>query len=340
MFPIDVGSKYLCRALQVLLSGVLLIFCLESFGEEAIDLDAESSVPVTQTADSYDAMEGSRNYLSGKITNFASAIDRFFGGDRHYQESNPSVVQMDLSRAEGYGGDARFALAVNTNLKLPVTEGRLRFLVETDPERNVLAGQKPVQGNAALNNKVVTPKSVALALRLVTSEEGVWHFSTDGGLKFPIPAEPFVRTRGSYSVPIDEWRLKIAESVYWFNFQGVGAATQLDMERIINALFLFRASSNATWSKNNQNYDLRQELSLYHTLDDRTALLYQASVFASTNPVFQISDYVLLVDYRYRMHQKWLYFDVTPQLHFPSSIDYKPTYAISVRLELLFDDSR
>jgi hypothetical protein len=285
-------------------------------------------------------MEGSRNYLSGKITNFASLIDRFFGGDRHYQESNPSVVQLDLSRTDGYGGDRRFALAINTNLKLPVTEGRLRLLVETDPERNVLGGQKPVQGNTALNNKVVTPKSVALALRLVTAEEGVWHFSTDGGLKFPIPIEPFVRTRGSYSVPIDEWRLKIAESVYWFNYQGVGSATQLDMERIINPLFLFRASSNVTWSKNNQNYDLRQELSIYHTLDDRTALLYQASAFAATNPAFQISDYVLLVDYRYRMHQKWLYFDVTPQLHFPSLIDYKPAYAISVRLELLFDDSR
>jgi len=223
---------------------------------------------------------------------------------------------------------------------LPVTEGRFRLLVETDPEKNIADEATPEQGNAALQNKVVVPKSVAVAVRLVAAEESVWHFSTDAGIKFPLPPKPFVRARGSYSAPLGNWRLKAAESVYWFNTLGVGETTQLDLERIVNTQLLFRASSNATWLKDKDNFDLRQDFSFYHTLSDRSALLYQASAIGVSNPQLQVTDYVVLLFYRYRMHKEWLFFEISPQLHFPREEGYKSSPALSMRLEILFDESR
>ena len=233
-------------------------------------------------------------------------------------------------------------------MKLPVTEGRLRLLLETDPEKNITAGPTPVptpattpaQGNTVLTDKVVVPKSVALAVRLVSAEENVWHFSSDAGLKLPIPIKPFVRTRGSFSAPMGQWRLKAAESVYWFNTLGVGETSQLDLERIFSSRLLFRASSNATWLNDKRNFDLRQDLSVYHTLNDRAAFLYQVSAIGVSNPQFQVTEYVALLFYRHRLHQKWLYFELTPQLHFTRERSYKASPALTMRLEMLFDDSR
>ncbi len=283
-------------------------------------------------------MEHARDYLSAKITRFANRMDRFFGGDSHYQESNQSVVQISLAKVAGYGGDRKFDLAARVNLKLPSTEGKLRLLLETDPEKDISAN--PAQGRAVLSNEVVVPGSAALAVRYATAEENVWHFSTDAGLKFPIPIKPFVRTRGRYSASLGKWQLKAAESVYWFNTLGVGATTQLDLDHIINDSLLFRSSSNGTWLNDNDNTDLRQDLSIYHTLNDRTALLYQVSAIGVTNPKFEMTDYVALLFCRYRLHQKWLFFEVSPQLHFPRERSFKTSAALSMRLEVLFDESR
>ncbi len=298
------------------------------------------TAPQTSKSDRFDSMEGSRDYLSGKITNFASYVDRFFGGDRHYQESNQTVVQLDLSKLNGHGSDHQFDFAARVNLRLPVTEGRLHLLLETDPERNIITEPTSATGNSAVPGQVAVPKSVALAARYATPEENAWHLNTDFGIKFPIPPKPFVRSRGNYSTPLGDWRLKAEESVYWFNTLGAGETTQLDFERIISPPLLFRATSIAIWLNDKQNFDMRQDLSVFHTINDRTALLYQASAIGVSTPQHQMTDFVVQALYRYRMHQEWLFFEVSPQLHFPRDRQYHYSPALNLRLEVLFDDSR
>jgi len=106
--------------------------------------------------------------MSGKITSFASYIDRFFGGDRHFQESNGTVMQLDLSKLNGYGSDHKVDLAARVNLRLPVTEGRLHLLIETDPEKNINA--TPTPGSTVIKNKVVVPSSVAVGYAICDSK--------------------------------------------------------------------------------------------------------------------------------------------------------------------------
>ena len=329
-----------------LLSGIFLLAPLQLLGaEQAAPVTpppvphTEQTIPQTPIPSKFDVMEAPRNYVSDKIANFASSIDRFFGGDRHYQESNQSVVRLYLTRTTGYGGNDKFDFSARANLRLPITEGRLRLLVETDPENNITA--EPTPGSTVPNNQNVAPKNVALAVRYATAEESVWHFSTDWGVKFPLPPNPFVRSRGSYSVPLrNEWRLKATETIFWFNTLGVGETTQLDLERIISTPLLFRASSTATWLKDKKNFDLRQDFTFFHTVNDRTAVRYQASAIGVSNPAYTVTDYVMLIHYRYRLHREWLFFELTPQLHFPKIENYQFSPAFSMRLEVLFNQSR
>jgi len=295
--------------------------------------------PSEPSSDGLDFVDAPRAYMTEKIISFASYMDRFFGGNRHFQESNQSVFQLDLTRVAGYGDNHKFELSGKMNLRLPGTEGRLRLWLETDPEKDMY--DDPTRDTHTQQNKATTTRGAALAARYSTEEEKGWRFSSDAGVKLPIShLNPFVRLKGEYSTPMGDWRMKASESVYWFSALGVGETTQLDFEKVLSSSMLFRSSSNATWLKNSLNFDLVQSFSVYHTLNDRSVLIYQTSAAWITNPSFQATDYVALVFFRHRLHQKWLFVELSPQLHFPRDKDYKASPALSMRLEALFDESK
>lgn len=299
----------------------------------------ELLTPPTEQADGFESLDAPRNYMTEKIVSFANYMDRFFGGNRHYQESNQSVLRLDLTRIWGYGDNHKFDPSAKINLRLPGTEGRLRLWLETDPEGEIY--DDPTRDTHTLQNKPAEARGTGLSARYTTAEEEAWRFSADAGIKLPIThLDPFARMKGGYSTPVGDWRLRASESVYWFNTLGVGETTQLDLEKVFSSSLLFRSSSNATWLKDKLNFDLVHSFSFYHTVNNRSALIYQTSASWITNPAFQATDYVALVFYRYRIHQKWLFLELSPQLHFPNDKDYKASPAFNMRIEALFDESK
>ena len=136
-----------------------------------------------------------------------------------------------------------------------------------------------------------------------------------------------------------DWEMRFTETPFWFNNLGLGNGTQLDFDRQLSEPLLMRVSSYATWLHDKQNLDLRQDLSLYQKLSERSALLYQASAIGASQPQFHSSDYVLMMQWRYRLHQEWMYFEVSPQMHYPQGLAYHPSPMLSLRLEMLFDKS-
>lgn len=292
--------------------------------------------PTETQDDELDVLDAPRDYLSQKFVGMVTGIDRFFGDERDFQETNQSVLQLDLTKVAGYGGDKNVLLSGRAKVELPSTEKRLHLLIESDPDKNVSGTPPPVKTTAIKD--VNAPTSYAAALRFEKAHQELWHFSTDAGIKFQgLNSNPFARARASYAVPFEHWRMKFAETAFWFNNLGAGASSQLDWERAQSETVLFRAGSNATWLHDKQNLDMRQDISVYHTLDERRALLYQASAIGASQPQFHTADYVLLLQYRYRLHQKWMYLDVSPQMHYPQARAYHPSPAFSVRLEMLLD---
>lgn len=315
--------------------GVALMAPLAVFGEVV-------ETPQTQPSPLLDAIsviDEPRDYLAGRFVDLVSDIDSFFGDDRNYLERNESVIQLDLAREIGYGGEHRFVFSGRAKVHLPRAEKNLHLLLETDPDKNTVA--EPAQNIAAAPGTNATPRSYAAGVSYEKAEEERWHFSAAGGLQFKgLNTAPFARVRGSYAVLMEQWRLKAAETAFWYLKTGVGESTQLDLERLISVPLLFRATSNATWLKDTHNFDLRQDLSLFHTLDERTALLYQASVTGVSQPQVQATDYVALLRYRYRLHRDWMFFELSPQLHFPRAKNFQLSPLLSMRLEMLLNNPR
>jgi hypothetical protein len=336
----------LCKFTHELLLTSLLFLSSASFsGEQSAqytpsDPNNQPVDPPSLLVDPFSYVDEERDYLSSKFVTLTRSLDSFFADDRNYQESNNSLVQLDLVRVAGYGGDRKFVLSGRAKLDLPSTQKRFHLLLETNPDKNVTG--EAVQNQTTPVNKVVAPESYSAAVRYEKSkvQEKPWFVSSDLGVKFQgIHANPFARARGSYAVPINEWRLKAAETVFWFNTIGAGETTQLDVERIISEPMLFRATSNATWLNDKQNFDLRQDFSVYQNLNERSALLYQASVVGVSNPQWQLNEYVALMQYRYRLHKQWVFLEVSPQVHFPKADNFKVNPAFYLRLEMLLDRS-
>lgn len=285
-----------------------------------------------------ETMDAPRDYLSEKIVTFTKQVDQFFGDERYYQEYNKSVIQLELHETFAQGGGHTFGFAGKAKLDLPAAEKRFHFVLESNPEKKTAGEVKKDQPATA--KEPATPEQYAASLRYEKSDDSRWHFSSDAGIKFQLPLNPFLRTRGSYAIQFEEWRLKVAETIFWFSTIGLGETTQFDMERVLSAPVLFRATSTATCLSKPYNCDLRQDLSLFHTLDDRSAVIYQTSVIGVSKPVLQETAYVLLMRYRYRLHKEWVFFEISPQLNFPKTDDFRLNALLQLRLEMLFGGTK
>jgi len=339
MTSLEHNSIRHCRLFSGLLTSIILLFPLKLLGAE----QSTEEVQQPELFESLAYIDAPRDYLSGKIISYASAIDQFFGDERNYQETNTSVIQLALNKASGYGGSGNYVFAIRANINLPSTEKRLHLLIESNPDQNITGEPPENQQNTPITNNVDKPQSFGLALRYEKVKEQLkaMHLSADAGIKFQgvTNINPFVRARGSYSIPMDKWRLKAEQSVYWFNTIGVGETTQIDLEHLLSEPVLFRATSNATWLKDNLNFDLRQDLSIFHTVNERTALLYQASAIGVSNPQWELTEYRLTFLYRYRLHRNWMFFNISPQLHFPKTENFEAKYSLNMSLNMLFDKS-
>jgi hypothetical protein len=342
-FPVEsVGVEVEPEAVQVPQSVDMSGQPLPAPQPEAVRQDSTGSqqpfeVPVLGNL--LETADAPRDYWSGRFASFANDVDRFFGDPRYFQEANKSVLQLNIAKVFEPGGAGNVVLDGQAKMDLPSTERRFSLMLESNPEKNLSADtskQRPV-----LANDVVTSNNQSAAIRYEKPpEESRWHFSADTGVKVRVPLEPFVRSRASYTLPMENWRMKAAETVFWFSSIGAGETTQVDFERIIIEPVLFRATSTATWMNDTHNFDLRQDFSFYHTVNERTAMLYQASTIGVSEPQLEATEYVLLMLYRYRLHKSWVFFELSPQLHYPKAKNFDMSPMLLMRLEFLFDGSR
>jgi hypothetical protein len=285
----------------------------------------------------FDFLNAPQAYWSTKVTDFAQYLDSFFIDPRAFQETNESLVILGVNEVISRDNRPEFEVTGKARIALPYAKKYLHLLFESDPEV-ATTRVDPKTGTPVVDPAVVAPKSFAAAVRFQKPVEERWHFSTDIGIKLRSPLNPFVRARGSLSIPFDDWRTKLTETLFWFDSIGAGAGTQLDLETTLSDRVLFRSTTNATWLNEKQGFDLNQDFSLYQTLNNRAAVVYQISAAGVDYPSPQVTEYLAQIRVRYRLHRKWLFFEVDPQLHYPRETGYQMHPMLLLRLEMLFEN--
>ena len=139
---------------------LLWAFSLQALAAEQADLPQAVNPP---PRDEPNVLDAPHDYVAQKFVGMVNGIDRFFGDNRNFQEGNPSSLQVDLTKMAGYGGDGRYVLDGRAKVRLPNTEQRLRFLLESNPDQNP-GGETPTSQTPVLTN-ATTPGSYGAALR-------------------------------------------------------------------------------------------------------------------------------------------------------------------------------
>lgn len=294
--------------------------------EPPIEISGEESV--------FDFLNPTHEFWSEKVSDYAGRLDRFFGDDRNFEETNESVVQLDLIQVVDEGGDHQTTFSGRAKLALPQAKKRLHLLLETDPEE--VASNQITEEGPVTTSDITATSSYAAAVRYQQDEDDVWHFSADTGVRLRSKLDPYTRLRGSGETMVGRWRFKLTETLFWFRTLGPGETTRLDIERPLAATLLFRSGSSATWLNDDRSFSARQDLSVYQTLDTRRGLVYQISAVGTTQPLTQMQEYVVLLRYRHRLHHHWLYGEISPQVHYPVETDYHSDLQLVLRLEMLF----
>lgn len=342
--------KCRCECLVCSLFGIVLLLPLPLLAEEPAAEGVPVALPAAEPlaeggAPQAGFIDAQRDYVSEKFVDFARHVDAFFGSERNFQESNKSVLQFDVGKLIEKGSSNNIALSYRAKFHFPAVQDRLKryqkqlhLMLESNPDKSQnLTGASVQPGRTSLFREVTAPDTYGAALRFENADDSPWRFSADGGLKLDnIFLRPFVRSRAAYTMPLGVVQLNLAESVFWFDTTGLGESTQLDADHVVSEKLLFRASSGATWLHDRQNFDLRQDFSLYHTQNESASLLYQISAIGLSKPQTQVSEYVALLLYRQRVHRDWVFMEVSPQLHYPRATDFHLNAQLILRLELLF----
>ena len=287
-----------------------------------------------------------REYLSEKFLDLANDIDSFFGNERHFTETNKSVLQIDAAQIMGRNGSPVIALTYKAKFILPNAQNRFHLLLESNPDQNLpgqTLGQQLQQQQASIFKEVSTPDSYGAALRFGNMEGSPLQLSVDGGLKadngkefYTYSIHPFVRSSASYIYPMNLVQLKFTESAFWFNSTGLGENSLLEVDHHITDKVLFRATSGATFLVNNEDYTYHQDFAFFDTIDNKRSLLYQITANGVSRPAAEITEYVALVLYRRRIHQDWVFLEINPQLHYPKANNFQLNAELILRLEFMF----
>jgi len=218
-------------------------------------------------------------------------------------------MQIDIDRVAGYAG-TQVRLVGQSQCALAHAEQKLHLLVEQTGQK---CSCRPDADTVAAAQAASTPQSYArVAHRKKEAER--WHLSAmqeSNPWMVKAPA-PFV-ARGlvwqyRWSNGEQDCRDSILVQHYRTGETPTGSGTPLSDP------ILFRATSIVAWLKDTHYYDIRQDLSIYHKLDDALPCCTISAVGVSTR--YTGNDYVSWSSIA--MHTRdWTFLELSPQLHFP-----------------------
>ena len=305
-----------------------LLFFSPTVYAETLPKDKMEEIPSIESLEKFDSY---RDTASHQVTRFANWIDNFFADDRIYDEKQGSHIKLNLLQTYFEDYKPEYEAEIKAKLDLPKTQGKLQLLIESDDEDEENTQKSSI-------SEAVENQEQSIALRYIQKHTDKWRITNIAGIRFfNSEIDPFARFRIRRFIGYDQWTYRITESIFWFNSEGAGETTRLDIDHTLTKNLLFRATTEATWLNINSYFDLGQDLILFQNINKRKSIAYQAGTRGISEPDVHATNHFLLLRYRQQLHKKWLFFEFIPAINHPIENDYKPIRSITLKFEIVFD---
>jgi len=319
----------------------ILVSASGAFAEEV----APAESPEASSPDGMPVGETRIDRLHSATENLIDAtvrrVDAFFVNETHdtfEEDQNRVRLRLNLDKVQHHGWD--FSEKVKVNVRLTGLSKRLRLVVndaEDDEEDQAAAYED--DGND-------------VALRWVGHQGKKTGISVDGGVRFKSgEVDPFARLNASIRYPIaGKWLGQSTNRIYYYSRNGWRNDFRQYFNRPINDDLLFRVRSRIQYfEEKDSNPQLEQKFTLFQTLNDSSALAYEAlwrrktaedSVFneqeITIEPQDDYQQVQLRLRYRRNMWRPWMFVEFWPIVGWAEERDWDTVLAARVRLEINF----
>jgi hypothetical protein len=266
--------------------------------------------PCDRGLDTYDYekswYDDTQVYVNSSFCEPALWFDNFFGSKRVFEEGAAGTYirwRNDFSYDEEESFN--FNTDISFSVELPGLQDRLRLTFESDQDENLR--------DIAPGNNQENTNSLGLQLDVTENVRSKFNIT--------VSFTPRVRLRYRYTYPVYETvtlrltqELQREEAVH-------SARTLIDFEKLFKNQLFFRSSSEATMSEEFDGVDWLQAFVLYQRVNKKTSLSYEISASGITEPLTLATNYRAGVRFRKNFHRRWLFYEISPELTWPVSLD-------------------
>lgn len=270
-------------------------------------------------------------FLSNTLVKFVNDVDLFFGDERLDVEAEGSFLRINYGIVANIDGSFDNVSKLRLKADLPRVQEKLNLLLETDEEDEFDGAQQ----TTPTNNLLAGTNNYSTALRFIARETSKWNVLVDAGLRFGNPPDKFIRNRYRRRVTHRYWNMRLSETFFWYDSKGIGATTELVFDRRIGWHDLFRSSTRATWTRNEDQFDFSHGFALYHEINKDRALGLSFDISGASRPKNHVSGYSYGVTFRARTARDWVFVQLRPAFSHREDDNFRMTPTLTLLLEAI-----
>ena len=302
----------------------------------------EATLPAAETG----ALDTTHGRISRDILERVTLLDKLFEGgtDEGAQRNSYLLRWRNVLRLEE-GGRLRYGMTARAHLTLAHISNRLRLVVageDASGKSRQHIPQDPGSPGFDRTTTEATTRLVNTEVRYSLVESPAIDSFIGFGVRVRWPPEVFSRWRGQYTHQFgDQTRARFGETVFIKDADGFGETTDITLEQVMGRWLLLRWANSATASQEFDGVELGTELSLIRHFGTSGVITLTGGAYGNSDGPTTFSSYRLLYRHRWRFLRDWLFVELEPEVAWPRNAtgSYAPTYAGTLRLEVVFSDA-
>ncbi|AEF56412.1 hypothetical protein Mar181_3396 [Marinomonas posidonica IVIA-Po-181] len=311
-----------CHFHCCLLTGGLLVLSNFGYADDLVE-------PLEEEPDSA-WWQSTHTNVSRTIGRWSNSTDAFLSGKDSDGQSD-SFVRMrfgPIFEEEDSSGFFDFS----ARMKLPNTEKRLRFVIESNgdsiiPENEL--GESSQQGSVV---ESAFKTSFSAAVNFVREDLGA---DFDAGVLVDFPLDPFMRLRFNQGHDHGGWRWYQKQEGFAYYSKGVGARYGVSVSLYPQDRFHYGADFSVVWLDQEGEFYGRENVFAYHAIDDKNSMSYQLSFLQSGDHSLEPDSFLYNVQYERRLYRDWLSVQLKPQFTHEAEDDYQGKFSLTMALVIL-----
>lgn len=284
-----------------------------------------------------DWIDAQRDYLAGKVTVAGTALDQYIARDSFDVNTiNQSYLRVRVGEQFTTDNSSGFKGNVTARIDVPNTKGKMKLFFDSDPDDFDSLEDKRAENHITINDGDAQDRAVA-GISFFGKEIHRWRPQLALGLKLKIPVDPYIKAAVTrYKTLSEHWQSRFKETLFYYRSDGLGSDTQYDLYRSIDHDKMIRSRSEVQYLRNKQLWEFYQAFSLYKRIDKKNALQYTVYMSLSHKELVKVESYGAKVKWRRLLYKDWLFFNISPDIRFPRTEDFRLTPGILLELESFF----